>query len=380
MKPATYEFLRQRFSAYYNGELPGAGAIAVPQSLDEREWGFIFFSKEARVQSMRRHLSFTSPEEVSAYIRNMVPAHVYYSTAYYAHPGAAQMSEKGWRGADLIFDLDADHIVRDRYDVMLARVKEELFKLIGMLTEELGFSEQEIRVNFSGGRGYHIHIPALTVRGFGSAERRELVNYVCGTGLSAESMLTGTASAWKRRYRAALMAELEALSAMDGGEQTAYLATLRNVGEKAAAGFLTNLDAAKQNLAAHPDKLLGNKVIRAVADPENASFQARILASAAQADEPVTTDIKRLIRHPSSLHGGSGMRVMPLEIKRLHEFDPLTEAVVFGDRDIMVECSFPLAMPILGNMYSLSAGKNTVPEALAVFLCARGIAELAGGM
>lgn len=73
------------------------------------------------------------------------------------------------------------------------------------------------------------------------------------------------------------------------------------------------------------------------------------------------------------------MRVTELEINKLEEFDPLIDSVVFGDRQIAVDCSFPLAMPILGNMYNLSAGVNTVPEALAVFLCARGIAELAGG-
>ena len=33
------------------------------------------------------------------------------------------MGEKGWCGADLIFDLDADHIVKGPYDQMLSRVK-----------------------------------------------------------------------------------------------------------------------------------------------------------------------------------------------------------------------------------------------------------------
>jgi len=38
MKPATLEFLRQRFSAYYNGTIQGAGAVYTPESLTEREW------------------------------------------------------------------------------------------------------------------------------------------------------------------------------------------------------------------------------------------------------------------------------------------------------------------------------------------------------
>lgn len=380
MKPATYEFLRQRFSAYYNGEVQGAGAVYIPEALTEREWGFIFFSSGSKTAGMRRHLSFSSPEEVHTYLKTMIPAHVYYSTAYYARPGAGQMSDKGWLGADLIFDLDADHIVRGPYDVMLARVKEELFKLIDMLTSELGFFERDLRINFSGGRGYHIHIPTLAVRSWDSTERRELVNYVSGTGLSAESMLTGPArnKGWQKRYRAALLAELDRIAALESDAQAEYLTGFKGISDKFATGFLKNLDATRTTAATIPEKLLENKVIRAITNPENKPFQDQILAMAAQADEPVTTDIKRLIRHPGSLHGGSGMRVTPLEVDRLDAFDPLLDAVVFGERQVTVECSFPLTMPILGNSYSLSKGLNTVPEALAVFLCCRGIAEIGG--
>lgn len=380
MKPATYEYLRQRFSAYYNGEVQGAGAVYIPEALTEREWGFIFFSSGSKTAGMRRHLSFSSPEDVHTYLKTMIPAHVYYSTAYYARPGAGQMSDKGWLGADLIFDLDADHIVRGPYDVMLARVKEELFKLIDMLTSELGFFERDLRINFSGGRGYHIHIPTLAVRSWDSTERRELVNYVSGTGLSAESMLAGPArnKGWQKRYRAALLAELDRIAALESDAQAEYLTGFKGISDKFATGFLKNLDATRTTAATIPEKLLENKVIRAITNPENKPFQDQILAMAAQADEPVTTDIKRLIRHPGSLHGGSGMRVTPLEVDRLDAFDPLLDAVVFGERQVTVECSFPLTMPILGNSYSLSKGLNTVPEALAVFLCCRGIAEIGG--
>ena len=316
MKPATYEFLRQRFSAYYNGEVQGAGAVYIPEALTEREWGFIFFSSGSKTAGMRRHLSFSSPEEVHTYLKTMIPAHVYYSTAYYARPG----------------------------------------------------------------RGYHIHIPTLAVRSWDSTERRELVNYVSGTGLSAESMLAGPArnKGWQKRYRAALLAELDRIAALESDAQAEYLTGFKGISDKFATGFLKNLDATRTTAATIPEKLLENKVIRAITNPENKPFQDQILAMAAQADEPVTTDIKRLIRHPGSLHGGSGMRVTPLEVDRLDAFDPLLDAVVFGERQVTVECSFPLTMPILGNSYSLSKGLNTVPEALAVFLCCRGIAEIGG--
>lgn len=379
MKPATLEFLKKRFSAYYNGELKGAGAVYIPESMPQREWGFLFFTTSPK-SGMRRHLAFTSQEELNTYLKTMTPAHVYYSTAYYAHPSAAVMDGKEWLGADVIFDLDADHILRASYDAMLARVKEELFKLIDLLTGELGFSRSDLVINFSGGRGYHIHLPLMAVRNWSSAERRELVNYVSGTGISFDSMIGARkTTGWQGRWHAALDEELEHIHKMETLEARGYLSGLSGVSERMGDYFRKNLAETRGKLVANPEGLRENKVLRAIASAENPAFQQRILNRAAQSDEPVTTDVKRLIRHPGSLHGGSGMRVMPLELNHLEEFDPLIDAVVFGEEPITISCSFPLKMPMLGSVYDLQAGANKVPEALAVFLCCRGIAELGGG-
>jgi DNA primase small subunit len=289
------------------------------------------------------------------------------------------MAEKEWLGADLIFDLDADHIVKGAYDMMLARVKEDLYKLIDMLTGELGFSKHDLKINFSGGRGYHIHIPTLAVRSFSSAERRELVNYVSGTGLSLDTMLSSPkADGWQGRYRAALSDELERIQRMPALEARAYLSGLSGISEKSADYFYKSLGELRGKFQINPESLRENKVIKALTSAENEVFQSAVLEYAAQADEPVTTDIKRLIRHPGSLHGGSGMRVTPIPLEDLDDFDPLIDAVVFGEDQITVTTKFKVTMPILGNTYEVPEGTSKVPEALAVFLCARGIAELGG--
>jgi DNA primase small subunit len=82
---------------------------------------------------------------------------------------------------------------------------------------------------------------------------------------------------------------------------------------------------------------------------------------------------------PTSLHGGSGLRVTTVPLRDLPDFDPLTDAVVFGTRPVKVDCAMPLTMTILGEQHTLAKGTGTVPEALAVFLCCRGIAEIAEG-
>ncbi|HSQ93681.1 MAG TPA: DNA primase small subunit domain-containing protein, partial [Methanoregula sp.] len=153
MNPATTEFLRQRFTEYYRKTV-----LVPPPSLGQREWGFVLFNPGSADMRMRRHIGFSDRGEMESYILNIIPQHTYYSTAYYEKPDAGTMADKGWCGADLIFDLDADHIVRGPYDQMLARVKEETEKLLAMLTEEFGMDKKSIALVFSGGRGYHVHI------------------------------------------------------------------------------------------------------------------------------------------------------------------------------------------------------------------------------
>ena len=374
MNPATTEFVRQRFTDYYRKAM-----LVSPSSLAQREWGFVLFNPGAAEMRMRRHIAFSERGELFDYIRNLVPSHIYYSSAYYEKPDAPTMAEKGWCGADLIFDLDADHIVKGPYDQMLSRVKIETEKLLAMLTEELGIDPRHIELVFSGGRGYHVHVRDLAFRGWGSAERRELVDYICGIGIDPAVLLNGSSSSgWPARFRSALTGYIRWLGSLSEEEAMTYLTTLEGVGKESAAGFLKKGEGIIASLHGEVDPtLLKDRVIKAVVNETEGEFRKRLNEEAALADEPVTTDIKRLIRMPTSLHGGSGMRVQSLEIRDLTGFDPLVDAVVFSSRDVRVDARFPLAMPMLGSTYQIQKGISTVPEAVAVFLCCRGIAEIA---
>jgi DNA primase small subunit len=378
MKPATLEFLRQRFYDYFQ-----RGRVIPPPSLEEREWGFIFFDPAYPEIRMCRHMSFGGPRELEEYLKAVVPAHAFHSAAYYARPAAPTMAEKGWAGADLIFDLDADHLMKGPYHMMLARVKEETLKLLSMLTGELGFDPRHLQVVFSGGRGYHIHVRDPSVRQWGSQERREMIDYVCGTGIEARAMLQkreNEAGGWRLRYREALLSYLEWLEILPPDQAEEHMASC-GAGKKAAAHFRErikdHIGSLRQNQTA---VLLRDRTLRLVLSEENQELLRRIRERGALADEPVTTDTKRLIRMPGSLHGGSGLRVTPLAVRDLSDFDPLIDAVVFGERKMQIESSASLSMQMLGNSYIIEKGKiSSVPEALAVFLCCRGMADVAGG-
>jgi DNA primase small subunit len=377
MKPATAEFLRQRFTEYYRKE-----RIAAPPSVGEREFGFILFDPGSPEVRMRRHMGFGTAGELAEYVRSLVPAHAFYSSAYYTAPGAGTMTEKGWTGADLIFDLDADHLMRGPYRAMLDRVKLETGKLLAMLTEELGFSGRNLHLVFSGGRGYHVHIREIGVRGWGSQERRELIDYVCGIGIGPGILLTGSAAGapgWKERYISTISEYLLWLKGLGREEGVAHLVEQAGTGKDRASRFFSAADTYLAALGkGDPGPLLSNQLFLSIAEKEDGRFRELLRTRAALADEPVTTDTRRLIRLPTSLHGGSGLRVTPIPLADFDAFDPLVDAVVFPDRMVKVDMGMNLSMEMLGNEYQLAKGTTAVPEALAVFLCARGLAEVAG--
>jgi DNA primase small subunit len=249
-----------------------------------------------------------------------------------------------------------------------------------MLTGEFGMDRKKIELVFSGGRGYHVHVRDLAFRSWGSAERRELIDYVCGIGIDPAAMLAGKprpGPGWQRRYREALLEYLRWLAGLPEEEAMAHLVAMDGVGKDSASNFLKKLGETIASIERHPTGLLLRNRVLAIALARNeGEFRKCLNARAALADEPVTTDTKRLIRMPTSLHGGSGLRVQQLELRDLSGFDPLVDAVVFGTRDVKVNLAFSLKMPMLGSAYELQKGITTVPEALAVFLCARGAAEI----
>jgi DNA primase catalytic subunit len=95
-------------------------------------------------------------------------------------------------------------------------------------------------------------------------------------------------------------------------------------------------------------------------------------------DEPVTSDIKRLIRLPSSLHGKTGLRVIPLTRDEVDAFRPLRDAVpeTWTDERVSMRIANRINLEIRGEAFNLAPGVNDVPQYLAIFLAARGIATV----
>jgi DNA primase small subunit len=403
MDKRTTRFLKSRFQSYYK-----TAEISLPDHLPRREWAFIFYD-DMPEKMMHRHKSFGSPGEALDYLYGMAPAHVYNSTAYYEYPDAKKMNDKNWLGAELIFDLDADHLpdAPKNYADMLELVKKEASKLLDFLLGDFGFSEQEIELVFSGGRGYHFHIKSPEILTLGSSERREIVNYISGrdldfkyffrevemdgdfgTGSKAfkgkkklprKCTLLGYDSGWGKRIARYLVDYLKSES--EKKYKKDMFPELRNyekVGDTTAKKLLrlaTSEDGLKDILEhGRMDFDVRNfKEIAAYFMQESTEdFLHRFGASV---DEPVTADIKRLIRVPGSLHGGSGMMVKKLKLSELEKFEPLEDAVVFGDRPVKITALKPFSVQLKGKDLRIEEGIQEVPEYAAVYLMCRGVAE-----
>ncbi|MFZ2375842.1 MAG: DNA primase small subunit PriS [Methanothrix sp.] len=353
---------------------------------------------------MRRHKSFFSRGELVDYVRSMVPRHVYHSAAYYQRPGAPTMNEKLWQGADLIFDLDADHLrsAPESYAGMLAQVKKETEKLLTFLLSDFGFAESRISLAFSGGRGYHIHVRDQRIFSFGGEERREIVDYLSGRGLSMdrfihEAPVEGWGGAGGRRLRApaqdspgwggrinrSILSFVEGLRILDEPGAVAVLSRVKGIGPKRASSFYRSLQGEgviEEIRRGNLDLFRGSAgiwklLLKNCLENEGVAVGFNLDRERGETDEPVTADVRRLIRCPGSLHGGSGLRATPLSIKDLEEFDPLQDAVVFGDEPVALEILKPFSTQMKGNSYSLREGAEELPLYLAVFLMGRGVAE-----
>ncbi len=401
MKPETAKFLRSRFREYYLEE-----SLEPPPSFERREWGFILFDDMPKFV-MRRHKSFSTRSELVDYIRTQVPAHIYHSAALYERPGAPTMREKGWLGADLIFDLDADHLrnAPSSYNEMLDLVKVETAKLLDFLTGDFGFAEDDVRVVFSGGRGYHIHVRDPRVFDLASSERREIVDYLTGRGLEISRFISegpaegdfgvetayvfrcapASSPGWGKLVNRSMISFVEQIRSLDEEEAVKILSSVEGIGRRNASKFYRSLmrDDVLERIRRGEslDFFWGSSkvwkpLIEGYLEEVGVSLGFSRDLESGETDEPVTTDVKRLIRFPLSLHGGTGLRVTPLSVGALESFEPLRDAVVFGDRPVEVCLRGPFSIEMRDESFDLDEGPAEVPLHLAIFLLARKVAEL----
>jgi DNA primase, eukaryotic-type, small subunit, putative len=381
MEDRTRTYLKGRFGDYY-----ARAQMDAPPAANRREWGHIPWS--AGGTTMIRHQSLLELGDLDDFLHRTAPKHVYFSAARFTDPGATPMDQKGWQSADLIFDLDADHLPginpeTTSYADMLTACKADLQTLLAFIDDDFSFDETQ--VVFSGGRGYHVHVRDEGIRSLDSAARREIVDYIRAIDLNIETLIDtrsnrGTTQrilrhrgGWGRRIHKRLLELIETLQSVDDTTAVERLQSFEGIGSGRAETILTQIKTNPEAIQAG-NLEAGGTGIRILVD---ALAQTAFEQETAPIDEPVTTDTNRLIRLPGSLHGGSGLLVTPLDREEIPSFHPLEHAIPgrFRGRDIQIRVTDPGVTTFNGETFNLAEGKNTVEECLGIFLMTRGRAE-----
>ncbi len=402
------DFLKGLFSRYYRKNW-----ISAPSGIEFREFGFVLFD----VEGMVRHLSFKSEHELNMFLRSKAPLHSYFSSAYYRFPGAEDMDAKEWIGADLVFDIDADHIptpCKDEHDrwvcldcgysstgmapesclkcgskrvkaetwlceQCLEVAKSEAFKLIDeFLVSDFGFSHDEISINFSGHRGYHVHVRSDVVRELSQDARRELTDYIKGIGfspqvhgLAGKLLMENPPDLADPGWRGRVARGLYDFVYKADVEDYRRLSIRGSVARK----LVENKNLILRGLERTPPLWPSIKGVSSKTWLKIIRYVVEI--QAVHIDERVTTDIKRLMRLPGSLHGKTGFRVKALTYSELEKFDPLSDAVAFTKGEVKVYVERCPEIFICGQAYGpYRSAEVELPISVAVYLICKGAARL----
>jgi DNA primase small subunit len=193
---------------------------------------------------------------------------------------------------------------------------------------------------------------------------------------------------WRRRIRIGiddLLTELEALAPAEAQARLVDMVanSRMDIGKKTIEGLYKDLFVGEKrkrgadrmrsedNFEVFSEKRHGDAFIELV----EMRVKGRMKG---ETDEPVTSDIKRLIRLPSSLHGKTGFEVVPMSREKLNTFNPFADAVSrsFGEAGVDVHCEKPVEVTLKERRFLLGEGKNDVPEYLAVYLVCRKLARI----
>lgn len=408
----TSDFLISLFRKYYTDNVV---KINPASNLSKREFGFMFFKHGAVI----RHLSFENENQLKTFLIREVPSDVFYSAAYYLHPSMPKMAMKGWEGCDLIFDIDADHIetscknehdkwncqvcgkggkgvkpekcpecgaskieeVKWLCDVCLEAAKLETIKVVeDFLIPDFGIDQSEISVCFSGHRGYHIHVESDTVKEFSPQTRREIIDYIKGVGINPEfhglqevgreRLIIGpdtNSKGWGGRIARHI---IKYISELDENQVKREDRSLR----KKLLTLLKEKQKLVRYLSQHPpiwDGVRNIDITFWLLIAERAINRAK-----GEIDEPVTSDIHRLIRLPTSLNGKTGFEVKPLKMNELTNFDPFSESQVFQGQITIYATNVPIFRIGEETFGPYTEEKVELPLSAAVFLLCKGVAEV----
>ncbi|PIN85158.1 MAG: hypothetical protein COV47_03640 [Candidatus Diapherotrites archaeon CG11_big_fil_rev_8_21_14_0_20_37_9] len=399
-------FLRGLLKEYYTS----VSVDSVPD-ISKREFGFGEFGK--KISS--RHLEFRSANQMNNFLRDKVPFYISYSSARYEFPSARPMENKTFIDADLIYEFDADDIptsCKMSHDSWICfdcsasgkgspgecvecgsrklkieewvcpeclnETKIQTKKLLKIIDTDFGFGEG-VAINFSGSKGYHIHVRGNKIKDLSKGARLELLDYLTATNLDFKMCgfypdkkfflcpKRSVAKGWQKK----LLDGIESL--LDEG----------NVSKIAVAGSVRN--SAAEKILKEKDNIISTTekgFLLSVPGVKGEKFWGSVLNYLAESetldvDRQTSVDINKIIRVPETIHGSTGLCAVRIPFEELNSFDPLKDSVVMSDSEIgLANVSCP-KFYLNGNWFGPFENESfSVPSFVAFYLLARKSGEL----
>ena len=367
------KFLEETFKQYYFDHFD---LIHVPDRSKEREYGYKKFNS-----GMIRHMSLKTDKDLHLMLMTNSPSDDFCSNGYYSFPNLP-MTEKDWKEADLIFDIDAKDLnlscrknhtcmkcvscdeislVQDtcpkcksnKLDLValtcqncISGVKKEVLNLVKILTSDLQIDDKNIRISFSGNEGFHVYVTNSSYNQLGSNERRDLIDYI--------------------KFQSAIPERFG--FPKNNPSRTSF----PDLGDPGWSGRV-----AKELFGSKSKRSKG--VTKIISDGQVA-YQQKLEemknSIGVKIDSNVTSDIHRIFRLEGSLNSKSSLAKLACE--NIEKFNPYAEACLIGDEPVDISSILPHEFQLKNRRFGPyhEGEKISVPKYAAAYMLCKGIANL----
>ncbi len=359
-----------------------------PDRIDEREFGVGDLERKIAY----RHMQFKSNDEFRKYMIANAPPYVSCSSAYYHFPAGRPMSVKGWIGSELIFDLDANDMHLDCQKVhgnswvcdnCMENVKAETLKLIeDFLIPDFGFSEKEIKVNFSGNRGYHVHVNSEAIMRLDTDSRKEISDYISGHDIDFAQIFREESVRGSKIRK--LVGPRPEEKGWRGKVARKFISIMnQGVGSLEQTGMEKSIAKKLYEKRALVEMGIRNGnwdmvYIKNKTDFWKSVIEKQAVAQSDRIDKNVTNDTGHMIRLAGSIHGGSGLVARKMSAyKNMERFDPMKDAIAFKEGHVKIIADTKNALIMNGMEYGpYSKEEVTIETAPAMYLYLKGLAKV----
>ncbi len=294
-KNKLFEEIKHLYNLYFKYAIKRKW-LEIPDDISHKEIGYGYLKKVDN-----RNLSFESEKEYLIWVLKNSPFHLYKSLSYMEFPDKVGGGhQKKILRREMAFDIDVHKTKKCKHDDegwicdnCLEEAKNQTFILIDeFLMPDFGLSKDDLKIVFSGNRGYHIYIKPQdedirnTIEHWDRYQRRYFIEYILGKNLNLNSVGSG----WRRRLLKAFEKNKIGIKQFEKNRNW------KNIIEK------------RKNK---------DKIYSIIENTKN-----RL-----ELDEKVMEDDIRLLRVIGSLHGYTGFVVKEIRYNSLNDFNPLNHAV-----------------------------------------------------